>query len=293
MFYLSREFLGARRAIVTAAGAGARNGSTPECYVRSIGLWNPPPETLDTATREHRNSGRPRRGGTAGIAKPDARRMRLPGTRSTPQASTSCDLFLYQRGRPRRLDRQLPCRFADYFPKPRPTFAARQIDAAQQQRQLLLAQHHFALSGFRLRPAKAPLLQTLGANPQSAAIPEQQLQPIPLRVREDEDVPAQRLQLQLIAHQAVETLEAFTHVGAPRRQVDPRRQPYAKHAQPRSTTVSNRCSVSASKPQPISIRRPPGSATTKPLGLPRFASALPQTSTASQRFPSAPAPKRI
>ena len=51
-------------------------------------------------------------------------------------------------------------------------------------------------------------LSTTLACPLTAAIPEQQFQAIPLRIREQEQVPAQRLQPQLVAHQPVETLEA-------------------------------------------------------------------------------------
>src|SRR5437667_240887 len=99
-----------RRRFLTAAGAFVHIESVPESGAQSIGLWNPPPETLDTATPENRNSDRPRRCGTAGIAKPDLRRRRLPTMRSIPQQSTSCDL-------------------AHYFPEPPPTPAPRQIDA--------------------------------------------------------------------------------------------------------------------------------------------------------------------
>jgi hypothetical protein len=66
-FPVTRNFW--RRAIVTAADACARNGSAPGCCARSTGLWNPPPETLDTAIGEHRSSDTVRRYETAGTAK--------------------------------------------------------------------------------------------------------------------------------------------------------------------------------------------------------------------------------
>src|SRR5436190_22949685 len=145
-----------RRRFLTAAGAFAHIESVPESGAQSIGLWNPPPETLDTATPENRNSDRPRRCGTAGIAKPDLRRRRLPTMRSIPQQSTSCDL-------------------AHYFPEPPPTPAPGQIDAPHQHRPLLLPHHHFPLSAFRFSPPEPALLQTFGAYPQSPAVPEHHL----------------------------------------------------------------------------------------------------------------------
>jgi hypothetical protein len=86
---------------------------------------------------------------------------------------------------------------------PSPALRLQQIDATQQQCQFFLAEQYLLAFGFR--PVETPLLQTLGAYPQSTAIPEQQLQAIPLRIREQENVPAERLALQPVAHQ--------THTG--------------------------------------------------------------------------------
>ena len=67
------------------------------------------------------------------------------------------------------------------------------------------------------------------ADPQPAAIPEQEFQAIPLRVGEQEHMPAQRIAQQPVARQTVEALEPLAHVRGPRRQIDPCRRPPAEH----------------------------------------------------------------
>src|ERR1700674_5164742 len=100
---------------------------------------------------------------------------------------------------------------------------------------------------------------------------------------------AQRIQLQPVAHQSIETLETLAHIGGPRRQIDPGSRSHAKHAQPRSSTPSNCISVGLSNPHPTSIRRPPPSVIVKPLGVP-LAIVAPETSTLTQRLPPAASP---
>ena len=70
------------------------------------------------------------------------------------------------------------------LPVPWAARGVRQIDAAQQQCQLFVAERHLRLRIGGPRPSEPPLLQALGAYPQAAAIPEQQFQAIALRVGE-------------------------------------------------------------------------------------------------------------
>ena len=53
----------------------------------------------------------------------------------------------------------------NHFPVPVPAPAVRQIDATQQQRQFLVAEHHPGLSARHRWPPEAALLQPLGADP--------------------------------------------------------------------------------------------------------------------------------
>ncbi|MFZ3263800.1 MAG: hypothetical protein WA172_07355, partial [Terriglobales bacterium] len=59
-----------------------------------------------------------------------------------------------------------------------------------------------------------------GTNPESAAIPDEDLQPIALGVAEQEQVPAQRLTGQSIPDQTVQPFEPLAHVGDPGGQID-------------------------------------------------------------------------
>src|ERR1035437_9870388 len=79
------------------------------------------------------------------------------------------------------------------LPIPWAARGVRQINAAQKQRQLFVAERYLRLRVGGSRPSEPPLLQALGAYPQTAAIPEQQFQTIALRVGKQEDMPAQRI----------------------------------------------------------------------------------------------------
>src|SRR5580700_11731117 len=107
----------------------------------------------------------------------------------------------------------------------------------------------------RFRPPEASLLQALGAYPQPAAIPEQQLQPIALRVGKQKDVPAQRVARQPVANQTVESFESLAHVRRSGGKIDARGRPDAEHDQASSTAMSCR-NVPASNPRFTSTRRP-------------------------------------
>jgi len=82
-----------------------------------------------------------------------------------------------------------------------------QIDPTQQQRKLFVTQDDLALSITGLRPGETPFLQPLGADPESASIPDEDLQPIALAVAEQEQVSAQRFARQSIPNQTVQPFE--------------------------------------------------------------------------------------
>jgi hypothetical protein len=68
-----------------------------------------------------------------------------------------------------------------------------------------------------LRLGETPFLQPLGTDPESASVPDEDLQPIALAVAEQEQVPAQRLTRQTIADETVQPFEPLAHVGDPGR----------------------------------------------------------------------------
>ena len=74
---------------------------------------------------------------------------------------------------------------------PCPAAGLRQIDAAEKQHEFLVAEGDFVCFFARFRPPEASLLKALGAYPEPTAIPEQQFQPIALRVGKHKDVSVQ------------------------------------------------------------------------------------------------------
>jgi hypothetical protein len=96
----------------------------------------------------------------------------------------------------------------------------RKIDAADQQHELFVAENDFAFFALGRGPAKAALLQTFRAYPEAAAVPEQELEAVALRVGEEKDVAAQRVAGQPVAHQSEEAFEALAHVRGARSQID-------------------------------------------------------------------------
>jgi hypothetical protein len=61
-----------------------------------------------------------------------------------------------------------------------------QIDPTQQQRKLFVTQDDLALRVTGLRPDETPFLQPLGTNPESASVPDEDLQSIALGVAKQE-----------------------------------------------------------------------------------------------------------
>src|SRR5208282_1452601 len=81
----------------------------------------------------------------------------------------------------------------------------------------------------RLRPGETPFLHPLGTDPESASIPDEDLQPIALSVTEQKQVPAKRLTRQSIPDQTVQPFEPLAHVGDSGGQIDPRGWTQSKH----------------------------------------------------------------
>jgi len=92
-----------------------------------------------------------------------------------------------------------------------------------------VTQDDFALRITGLWPGETPFLQPLGTDPESASIPDKDFQPIALGVTEQEQVSAQRVAQQSIAHKAVEPLEPLAHVGDAGGQIDPCGWTQSKH----------------------------------------------------------------
>jgi hypothetical protein len=95
-----------------------------------------------------------------------------------------------------------------------------QINPTQQQRKLFVTQYDLALRIAGLRPGETSFLQPLGTDPESATIPDEDLQPIALGIAEQEEVPAQRLARQSIPDQTVQPFEPLAHVGDSSGQID-------------------------------------------------------------------------
>jgi hypothetical protein len=92
-----------------------------------------------------------------------------------------------------------------------------------------VTQEDLALRIPGLRPGETPFLQPLGTDPESAPVPDEDLQPIALTVAEQEKVTAQRLTRQSIPDQTVQPFEALAHVGDSGGQIDPCGWTQSKH----------------------------------------------------------------
>jgi hypothetical protein len=83
-----------------------------------------------------------------------------------------------------------------------------------------VTQYDLALRIAGLRPGETSFLQPFGTDPESATIPDEDLQPIALGIAEQEEVPAQRLARQSIPDQTVQPFEPLAHVGDSSGQID-------------------------------------------------------------------------
>jgi hypothetical protein len=104
-----------------------------------------------------------------------------------------------------------------------------QIDPTQQQRKLFMTEDDLALRITGLRPGETPFFQPLGTDPESASVPDENLQPIALGIAEQEQMPAKRLTRQSVSDKTVQPLEPLAHVGDSRSQIDPCGWAQSKH----------------------------------------------------------------
>src|SRR6185295_11803290 len=99
---------------------------------------------------------------------------------------------------------------------------------------------------------------------QSTTVPDQHLQPRPLPVREQEQVPTQGILPQLILHLAIQAIEAFSHVHRCYAEEDLCRRPQPEHQTCSSvcTSLDNAASgnshwLSILRPLPRTMVNPP------------------------------------
>ena len=92
-----------------------------------------------------------------------------------------------------------------------------------------MTQYDLAMGIARLRPGETPFLQPLGTDPESASVPDEDLQPIAPGVAEQKQVPAKRLTRQSVSDQTVQPLEPLAHVGDSGGQIDPCGWAQSKH----------------------------------------------------------------
>ena len=104
---------------------------------------------------------------------------------------------------------------------------------------------------------KRPFLQPLGTNPESASVPDEDLQPFALAVAELEPVPLQRLTRQSIPDQTLQPFEPLVHVGEPSDQIDPCSWAQSKHGLRPLEDSHQHSNVLVSKSGCTSISRPP------------------------------------
>src|SRR5208283_1242759 len=105
----------------------------------------------------------------------------------------------------------------------------RQINATQKQRQFLVTQNDFLHPAVSLWPPKSSSVQLFRTYPKPASVIDEKLQAIAPRIRENKHVAAFRIAVQMIAYQAVETIEILAHVRCAGCNIDPRRRSKPEH----------------------------------------------------------------
>src|ERR1700687_633633 len=128
------------------------------------------------------------------------------------------------------------------------------IQPLKQCRQLRSRQSHHAV--FDLRPAEVAILQPLGKQAQTRAIPEDQLDPVRTLGAEHIDRPRERVGRHGLAHQRCQSLGAFAEVDRLGRYHYPDRARRADHA-PAFDARSTALTVFTSAPRPTRTITPP------------------------------------
>lgn len=107
-----------------------------------------------------------------------------------------------------------------------------------------------------LGPGKASFAQPFGADPPSAAVKIEQLNPVLPAVGEDVEVAAERIFFELVSDQIAQAFEALTQVGCACRQINPGRRTQWDHKE--RSSCNKEASSSGRKPEPISKSIAPG-----------------------------------
>ena len=103
--------------------------------------------------------------------------------------------------------------------EPWTTVCLRQINAAEQQRQLLTRE--LDRWTWRCGPSQCPSFESFGAHPPARVVPEQDLDPVPPRVGEDEQVTRKGIETERVADDAGQRIERLPKVGGPGCEVHP------------------------------------------------------------------------
>ena len=112
-------------------------------------------------------------------------------------------------------------------------------------------------------PVQPTLFHTPRAYPQTRAIEEKYLHPVPSFVGEQEKMTARGIVLQLADHNSIKAIETEPHIRRSGSHVDARGCAQAEHNYTSPSTAIRRRSVAPSNPAPTPIRRPPDSSTNK------------------------------
>lgn len=106
---------------------------------------------------------------------------------------------------------------------PMPVFAPGlpQVDPFDEQRPLCSGQRQRFLILQSLRPSESAFLQPLATDPQTAAVPIEDFDPIAPAIAEHVEMAVERIEFQPAFDQRIESFKTFAHVGGPGGQVDP------------------------------------------------------------------------
>jgi len=110
-----------------------------------------------------------------------------------------------------------------------PPAGARQIDAAQQHRQLRIVKFEALIVARGTWQLKAADFQPLVPNAQAIVIPEENLDAIPAAIHKQKQMPRQRILLENLLSQAHQAIEAVSQVGGSSAEKDPDRGREAQH----------------------------------------------------------------
>lgn len=112
-------------------------------------------------------------------------------------------------------------------------------------------------------PVQPTLFHTPRAYPQTRAIEEKYLHPVPSFVGEQEKMTARGILLKLADHKSIKAIETEPHIRRSGSHVDASGCAQAEHNYTSPRTAIRRRSVAPSNPAPTPIRQPPDSSTNK------------------------------